>query len=98
MQSGIPAKPEEIPVGRNKDSERPETSNLDRSVYGLCHHRSTHNRPSTGGTGVCDGGRRGPGGYGRHGGTTAVDRSGYNGTSDVTVIAADFRSGSQDGL
>ena len=71
---------------------------LDRSLYGLCQHRSAHNRPSTGGTCVCDGGRRGPGGYGRHGGTTAVDRSGCNGSPDVTVIVADVRSGSQDGL
>ena len=77
---------------------RPETSDFDRSLHGLCQHRSTYNCPSTGGTGVRDGGGREPRGYGRHGGAITVDWSGENGTSDVPVTTIDVCSGSPDGL
>ena len=63
-------------MGGDKDPERPETSDFNRGLYGLRQPRSTHNCSSTGGTGVRDGGGRGPGRYGRHDGAITVDRSG----------------------
>ena len=53
-------------MGGNKDPEIPEASDSDRGLHGLRQSRSTHNCSSTGGAGVRDGGRRGPGRYGRH--------------------------------